>query len=166
MLFTPTPEQKVSALIHAIDADVVLIDTLADQTVQALAMEKARLIALNKMTIHITKMIEDLVSTGRGDSLLFDEAIRENMESTETKLAELIHEDQQRKESAVSDRRLRGANKASVLLGYDEAISCTQLLAHSVQELRWAAMEYDADASPVSAKEYTDVKKLIADLEV
>ena len=166
MLLTPNPEQKISTLIHAIDADVDLISTLADQTVQALAVEKGFFIALNQMTLRITEMIEGLFPADRDDSLLFDEDLRKSMESAETKLAALIQTNQQRKESAVSDSRLRGADEAGVLSGYDESIGCAQLLAHSLQELRWAAMEHDADASPISDKEYTDVKKLITDMEV
>ena len=166
MSLTTNLEQKISALIHAIDVDVDLISTLADQTVQTLAMEKGLLIALNQMTTRTTEMIEGLFPAGSGDALLCDEDIRKSMERAETKLAALIRANQQRKESAVSDSRLRGADEAGVLLGYDESIGCAQLLAHSLQELRWAAMEHDADASPISDKEYTDVKKLIADMEV
>ena len=166
MSLTTNLEQKISALIHAIDVDVDLISTLADQTVQTLAMEKGLLIALNQMTTRTTEMIEGLFPAGSGDALLCDEDIRKSMERAETKLAALIRVNQQKKESAVADSRLRGTDEGGVLSEHDESIGCAQLLAHSLQKLRWAAMEHDADASPISDKEYTDVKKLITDMEV
>ena len=159
-------EQKISTLIHAIDADVVLIRELADQTVQALAVNKALLIALNKIALRITEMIEDLPSAPPEAPLLLDDDKQKNMESVEAKLRQLIRDNQQKRENSASDPKLRGTNKASVLSGYDQFIGCTQLLAHSVQELRWAAMEYDADASPVSEKSYTDIDEMFADLAV
>ena len=164
MSLTTNPEQKVSTLIHAIDADVDLIRTLADQTVQALTVEKELLIALNKMTMRTNQMIEDLPDPESGASLLLDEDMRIKMESAEKKLAALIHDRQQRKKSAVQDPELRDADETDVLSGYEQAISCAQLLAQSLQELRWSAMEYDADSSPVSAKTYTDVDQMFADM--
>ncbi len=158
-------EQNVSTLIHAIDADVDLIRTLADQTVQALTVEKELLITLNKVTIQTSQTIEDTPPPESGASLLLDQDMRKKVEGAEKKLAALIHDRQQRRKSAVRDSKLRDADETGVLSGYDQSINCAQLLVESLQELRWAAMEHDADASPISDKQYTDVEKLIAEME-
>ncbi len=165
MFLTKNPELEISTLIRAINVDIDLIRKRANQTMQVLEVEKGLLIALNQVTMRLIEIIEELPSAENGGSLLFGDDIRKSMERAEKKLAALIRDYQRRKESAVSDSELHGADEAGVLSGYERSIDCAQMLAQSLQALRWAAMEYDADTSPILGKGYTDVKKLIADMQ-
>ena len=85
-------------------------------------------------------------------------------EAAENKIADLVALLKSGRQSALDDRALDGVNRESVVEAFQLAVDVYSRLFASLEELRWAILEHDADLSETSGP-FQNAEDLIVSLK-